>query len=449
MLKKILIPLLILPMLCGCFGREPNDTAYVVGLGIDKAPNDNYDITIQFARPSEISGGGSEEGGKGGKNIVENIAIEAPDIYSAINMANHLISKHFSLSHAKIAVFSSEVAKDGIKNIMETLNRSDEVRPDLILAVSRETARGYLENTKPIVEVNPSKYYQLIYEKNDSGGIPKMTGVDAMFCLVSTDRDIVMPLAGVAKSTSEGSSNQQSSSGGQQSGGGQSGGEQSEEGTSINDAGEQIEQEQEKENQNAPINSRGFQYKTRDYKAGQVKLIEEDKSEALGMAIFKGDKLINILGETEADIYNILKGDYKKNYTSFYNPKNPQEAVTVRMSQAREPIYKIDKDKKKLKVKIYLEGDFYTLPFDYNLENDVEEFEKNSSDEISRQCTDFIKKMRDEYNIDILGIEEISKRYFFDMNSFSNYNWKKQFKEYDIKVETKFKIRHSGITYRE
>ena len=401
---NLIIALLLTIFLGGCFGNEPNDTAYVSAIGVDKAENENYEITIQFARPTQISGGSSEEGGKGGEGIVENISIEAPDIYSALNIANHIVSKKFSLSHAKLVVFSSDMAKNGIRDVIESLGRSDEIRPDLITAVSRETAKEYLENAQPLVELNPAKYYQLIYEENKSGGVPKKTGLEVIFEISGDSRDTVMPLSGVAKATEQ--------------------------------SGE------------APVNEEGFQYKTHDYKAGEVKLLEKDKSEVLGMAVFKDGKLVAELGETEADIYNILNGDYKDSYTSFFNEQNPQDAVTVRLNQRSRPVYKIDKDEKKIKIKLNLEGNLYSLPYDYELESEVENFEKDTAEEISRKSEQFITMVRDEYGADVLGIGEKARKKFWDLKHYNEYNWDEKFKEYSIEVETKFKIRHSGIMYR-
>ncbi|MDO5398619.1 MAG: Ger(x)C family spore germination C-terminal domain-containing protein [bacterium] len=455
-LIKYLIPLCAAFVLSGCFGSEPNDVAYVSALGIDTGLQGNYDITIQFARPTQISGGSSEEGGKGGEEIVENIQVEAPDIYSAVNIANHLISKRFSLSHMKLIVFSREAAQNGIKDVMETVSRSNEMRPDIITAVSRETANSYLENLKPIVEVNPAKYYQLIFEKNNSGGVPKMNGISSMNYLVSNQRDIVMPLTGVAKANGDGQSSQGQEGSEESQSGGSSGKSQSEGSSGGSQGGESSGSAQEEESTpgksiegDVPITDKGFQYKNRNYKAGEIKLINEDKSEALGMAVFKGDKLIAAMSENEANLYNILIGDYKDNYTSFFSPVTPEKAVTIKLSQRRKPVYKIDKNNKKVKISIYLEGEFYSLPYDYEIEDEVEEFEKSCAKEISKRCREFIISMRDEYNADILGFGERAKGCFWDMNEYNEYNWQEKFKEYDIEVTTMFRIRHSGITYRE
>lgn len=455
---KYIFPIILLPLLSGCFGTEPNDTAYVCAIGIDKGSQDNLDITIQFAKPTQISGGSSEEGGKGGESIVENILIEAPDIYSAVNIANHLISKKFSLSHMELIVFSEEIAKEGIEDVMEIVSRSNEMRPDVITAVSQSSANSYLENLKPIIDVNPAKYYQLIFENNDSGGIPKMNGITAMEYLMNDERDIVMPLIGVAKSNNnEGQDNQQSDqSEGQEESNKQQEGQNKADKATQNDAknGDLKSQNEEKEKENpiigdVPINNNGFQYKNREYKAGQVKIINEDKSEALGMAVFNKNKYIVSLSGNEADLYNILIGDYKNNYTSFYSPVTPNKPITIILNQRREPTYKIDIENKKIKIGLYMEGDFYSLPFNYNKENEVVEFEKSCAAEISKRCSEFIKNMRDDYNADVIGLGEKAKKYFAENKSYQEYNWREKFKEYDIEVETKFKIRHSGIMYRK
>ena len=104
-MKKLLFIIPIALMLSACSYTEPNDIAYVVAVGFDKADDKNLDITLQFAKPTQISGGASQEGGKGG-DIVENMVIRAPNIYSAINVANNILSKKFSLSHTKLIVFS-------------------------------------------------------------------------------------------------------------------------------------------------------------------------------------------------------------------------------------------------------------------------------------------------------------------------------------------------------
>lgn len=60
---------------------------------------------MQYANPTQISGGTSEEGGKAGSEIVGNIVVEAPNIYSAIGLANQIESKNFSFHMPSLLYF--------------------------------------------------------------------------------------------------------------------------------------------------------------------------------------------------------------------------------------------------------------------------------------------------------------------------------------------------------
>lgn len=434
---KLLIALSLIMPLSGCFGNEPNDVAYIVALGFDKSENNsNYEITIQFAKPTQISGGAAEEGGKGGPDIIENVVVEAPNIYAGINTANHIVSKKFSLFHTKLFVFSYELAQEGVEDLLETMSRSEEIRPDVYIAVSLGKANEYLEEVKPVVELNPAKYYQLTFDKNDSDGFPRCTLQDFYFLENIDYCDVAVPLAGTAKSSgnSGGESDKQSSQGqeGQES--------------------ESQSEDTDKKNQNqsmASLNESGFEYKIRNYIAGQVAIQEKNKSETMGMAVFSGKKMVGVLGGIDSVIYNLLKGEYRGSYITFYERESSDVPVTVKMSQYRKPVTKINKDEKKINIKLYLESDFYSLSSDYVLEKDIENFEKTAKEEINTACSEFVKKVRDEFDSDILGLGLKAKGTFLTNKSFEEYDWRKEFKDYEISVDCDFRVRRTGLTIRE
>ena len=152
---KIIFLFISFSLLCSCSdAEEPDALGYVVALGIDKAEKEEakYDITIQFANPVTISGGASQEGGKGGKESIKNITVTAPSIYSAVNVANHIVSKVFTLSHTKVVVFSEEIAKAGIKDILETIGRSSDIRPNTYFTVCKSSAKDFLESVQRLLK---------------------------------------------------------------------------------------------------------------------------------------------------------------------------------------------------------------------------------------------------------------------------------------------------------
>lgn len=428
---KLLLALLFIFPLAGCFGNEPNDIAYIVALGFDKSEDNlNYKITMQFAKPTQISGGASEEGGKGGPNIVENIVVEAPNIYAGLDTANHIVSKKFSLYHTKLFVFSQEVAKEGVDDLLETMSRSEEIRPDVYIAVSVGSANEYLTEVKPVIELNPAKYYQLTYDKNDSAGFPRCTLQDFYFIENTNYCDAAVPLAGIIKSEDSEEENGQSSQSEQKS---EEGGELTENAN----------------NKNAPVNDKGFEYKIKNYTAGEVSIQEENKSETMGMAIFSDKKMVGTMGGIDSVIYNILKGEYRGSYVTFYDDKASNMPVTVKIIQQKKPLVTINIDEKTINIKTYLESDFYSLTSDNVIEKDISHFEEMAKKEIEDACTEFIRYTRDTYNADILALGLKAKKYFLTDESFKEYNWREKFKEYEISVETDFKVKRTGLTIRE
>lgn len=418
--------------LSGCVGKEPNEIAYVVALGIDSAENNNYKITLQYANPTQISGGTSEEGGKAGSEIVGNIVVEAPNIYSAIGLANQIESKNFSLSHAKLIVFSKEVAEKGLKDITETFIRSEELRPDVYLAVALGEASEYLTSVKPVMEVNPAKYYQLIFDKNNLVGIAEGVAKNFFFGIETGDYDSLLPIAGVI--------------GDEEESGGQSGGGSSEGGSSQ---GESEKPQKNTKQQEAPMNESGFEYKMRDYVAGQSAIELKSKSEAMGSAIFKGDKMVGMMGSIQTEIFKLLEYDYKYSYITLYNEKTPDNPITVKSTQERCPKYDIDIDNKKINIELFIESDIYSLPSDYNIESDIENFEKNSEKYIEEACEKFMTEFLHNYDCDIFRLNEKCKKQFLTNAEYDEFKRNIDYSDFDVDIKANFKIRRTGLVIRE
>lgn len=446
--KKIILTIILVSLsfiMTGCGGKEPNEIVYVVALGIDKSENEgNYNITIQYANPTQISGGGGEEGGKAGSEIMESLVIESPNIYSAIGLANHIVSKTFSLSHTKIMVFSEEIAKEGLKDIMETFARNEEIRPDIYFAVSLEGANKYLSSVNPIMEVNPAKYYQLIFEKNNVVGIPQAIAKNIYFGIETDDYDSVIPIVGVAGA-------EDTEGGGESSGGseGESGGSSSG-GNSSNGGSEQEEPQENTKQPEAPLNKNtGFEYKMKNYIGGEAAIKMKNRSEAIGSVIFKGDKMIGTMGSIETEMYKLLTGDYKYSYLSLYNEKTPDNPVTVRAVQECKPDYDIDIDNKEIDIELFLDADIFSLPADYNIEQDIINFEKNSEKYISEACGEFMKDFLQKYESDAFHLKERVKSKFLTNEKYNEYKENMNLSDFDINVKTKFKIRRTGLVIRE
>lgn len=421
---KLLTAMFFCIFLTSCVGEEPNDIAYITALGIDKAEM-GFKYTIQFANPIKISGGAAEQGGSGG-NIVENITVEGPTIYSGLSNADAIVSKDLSLAHAKIIVVSEEVAKEGLSGFIEVISRNNDIRPDVYLAIAEDSGE-YLEAVKPVIELNPVKYYQLTYENKKGGPVPQNNAIEFFMATVSGDKDCVLPLAGVAGIEEE---NQGSEAG--------FGGENSEQST-----------EQTKENrksEDAQINERNFQKGTKNYYAGEAGLKIKNKSETLGLAMFSGDVYIDKLGGADALIYNILTGNTRDIDVVIQLDKTPLP-VTFRINQKNKPKFNIDKEKKTAEIDVKIEAELLSAPEIQDQSKTIKEREKECEYYICEACNEFLQRVYGEKGIDILGVKGKLKRQFLTNDKFNRYMEDFNAKEWKLNVTTDFTVKCAGMTY--
>ena len=423
-------------MLSGCtHAIEPNDLAYIVAVGIDKNEQAKaYDITLQIANPQAISGGSDEGGGEGGKKTITNITVTSSDIFSAVNIANHLYSKDLSLAHTKLMVFCDEIAKEGeLKGLSETIARSEEIRPNTFLSIVKGSAKEYLGSIEPTNEVNPVKYYEVIYDVDYTGYIPKNQIRNFYAYEQTPERENVLPLSAVKKDSGQGSQGSEGSGGSGSSSG---------------------ESEQSQKPSDKPLEDKGtqntyggFEYLHKDYIAGEIAVEGDIKTQTCGMAIFKDGKMIDECGGVEALLYNILTGDYVMSEISYKDDKTPDEPVTVIQSQRKKPKVSVDikGDTPKIKVKLYLEADLRTLNEGYVIEMDIDDFEEQVTKQIKNAAEKFLYKTSHEYQSDIVGFGSHIKRHFKTFDEFEAYGWQSIYPDAEFEVEVEFRVRRSGL----
>lgn len=457
---KYLLLLLIFPLLTGCYDyKEPDEIAYIVAVGVDKAENEQqYNFTIQFARPSQITGGSSEEGGSG-KETTGIVNVEAPSLYTAVNLANHVISKKFTLSHTRIFVLSDEICKESISTIINSIGRSSDIRPSVYICVAKGKAFEYLNEVKPTIEINPVKYYQLIFENEYASYIPVNDAQEIYFNFKNNLKQNVLPLVGTTKGAENQSSEQGGSNGGSQggsSGGGSSGGDSSgggsQQGGQGGQGGQSSSQSSEQPSElvktkNIAVNENGFEYRMKEYAAGNLDIKKENAGEAIGGAVFKEDKLVGEISGIEAELYNILNGTFAEGYSVIYSEKSPGEHTTIRLTQKRKPHIDVDIDDEKITINtnIYLEADFVSTPQNTFVEDDISTFEENTTEYIKQALNTFLKKTQTEFDSDIIGFGNYAKRVFLTEKKFSKFNWNEKYKTAEFNTEVEFNIRRTGL----
>ncbi len=157
-MKKIIIIIICL-MLTGCFNyKELNNYAIVTGLSIDKADN-GYEVSALITNAIKENEN---------KTNISVVSGKGKSIYSAIKDINLKIPKELYLSHLNVIIISEEVAKDGMKPILDYLVREPESHQSYYLIISKDTkAKNALSILDPIANFPSENIYSNLENSRD------------------------------------------------------------------------------------------------------------------------------------------------------------------------------------------------------------------------------------------------------------------------------------------
>lgn len=149
-MKKIIIIIICL-MLTGCFNyKELNNYAIVTGLSIDKSDN-GYEVSALITNAIKENEN---------KTNISVVSGKGKSIYSAIKDINLKIPKELYLSHLNVIIISEEIAKDGMKPILDYLVREPESHQSYYLIISKDTkAKNALSILDPIANFPSENIY--------------------------------------------------------------------------------------------------------------------------------------------------------------------------------------------------------------------------------------------------------------------------------------------------
>ncbi len=192
--------------LTGCYDNaEVEESAYIIGLGMDKSQNGGYILTFQISNPlengneTEVKEMETEEEEttsleKAENKTVNNFVVEAEDFYIGLNKLRSHLSKHPRLSHLKVIVFSKELAYEGILDETEVLYRENEIRSGTNLCLA-ESSENFLKGVNPSLEQSTSRYYELLFQDETLPYAPSVGLREFVISGKNIGKDSVIPIA--------------------------------------------------------------------------------------------------------------------------------------------------------------------------------------------------------------------------------------------------------------
>ena len=370
-----------------------SNIAFVVSMAVDTSTTNNLKVTFQFTKPSAVSENGSSSDSD--SSFVN--SVDASSISSAINLMNAYVGKELSLSHCKLIVFSEEFAKNGISDEIYTLMNDNQVRPSTNIVVSKCTAKSYIENSKPLFEPLITKYYEGYTNSSSYTGYTTDATIGRFFNNMNCDT--CEPFAILGGINSESKSSESS-----------------------------IPSE-----------------KDSNIKSNESAITGDLRSENIGLAVFKDDKLVGELTAIENVAFLCTRNQIDGFLVSIPSPNDDNKSIDIYLTPQRNT---------KISASIVNGSPYVNLEYTftgriYSMSSDSDYLNNAVLTEISNACnsyleslfSSFLYKTSKEFNSDIVGIGKYILSSFDTSSDFDAYDWSQNYKNsfFDVKVNSNVK----------
>ena len=353
-------------------------------------------MSFQFTNASSVSESGSTEQSP---SII--YSIDCSSISNGINLMNTYIGKELNLSHCKVIAFSEELAMNGISEEVYTLFNNAQIRPSTNVVITKCTAKYYLENSKPLAENLLTKYYEIFANSSKSTGYTVNATLGEFFSsLICDSCEGYAILGGISSEDSESTTG---------------------------------------------IDSQ----KDSSSKANSSSLSGKITSENIGMAVFKGDKLVGELNSIETLSFLATRNEISSFLVSVPDPNDSSSYIDIYLTPIIDSRINVDfvNGSPYIKVSYSFTGRIYSMKANSNYLDDA------VLDKISDSCATYLETVFSNYlyktskdlESDINGFGKNAKSKFLTTQDFENCDWLEHYSDSFFDVSVDVSIRSSYL----
>ncbi len=381
-MKKLLILVVSLLCLSGCFNyRELNDLAIMTAVAIDRT-DDGFELTLQVVNPKK-----QQDSSNASQPDFIVYTTKGESLQKAFREVVNTAPKRLYAAHLQLLVLSEEVATNYIDEIVDFFFREPEVRDEFQVMVAKgEKAKDKLTIMTPLTTLSSMDIFNTLdSNKKYLGSVTSITFNDFMHAYLDPNTEIVLPVLEVIGNSEEGNSQ-----------------ENLETSTSL----------------------------------ANLKLSS--------MAIFKDNKLVEILDENDSINLNMLLGELNETIVQYECGDDEYAAFEI-ISLNSE--LEVDPDKNKATFSIAGHASVNEVQCPLNLrEIDVgNEMRDNLNKSMKESLLKTINLIRDDYNTDVFGIRDSFYKYYpNDYKEYADKWYDLFFPNLDIDVDVNIKLYEKG-----
>jgi spore germination protein KC len=383
--------------LAGCWDKlELEEQAFVVVLGLDKAPDNLVAVTFQIANPQV---GSSDKGAAENEPPSDIITITAPDVLSAKELANSIITRTISFAHLRTLIISQDFAEhSSFHHIVGASVRDPEMRREIHMLVSKEKAAQFIHKNKSKLETRPHKYYQFMQERwRDTGFVPNST-LNRYFQRIGED---TLFLAIYATTTRK---------------------------KDVENTGEDED----------------------DYRAGEIPAKSGDPAQMMGSAIFRSGTLRGILTGEETRIALLLRRKEITDFiTSIPDPLNDRYRLTVRLFKDGDTRIKMNlrQDPIAVQVTVPMRVQVLSIPslVDYRTNTDNQSILRDAlEDNLRSQSEKLVEKLQRLYRGEPFLWHLHARKEFWTLQQYEQFDWPKHYVNAQVRIAYELEIQSFG-----
>jgi spore germination protein KC len=367
---------------------ELNELSIAMAMGIDKADN-GYRISVQIVDPGVVAPQ------KTGANRapVTMYAENGRGIFDTMRKITTAAPRKIYLSHMRMVVIDEEVANDGIGEILDFLSRDHSMRSDFYLVVTRETKAEEALKVLTSIEIIPANKLYSSLEMSEQTWAPThaVTIDELMEDLYAEGKNPVLTALHIRGDLRNG----------------------------------QTEQNVSRVNPLAQL-----QYQ--------------------GLALFKNDRLVGWLNESESRGYNYLMGNVVGSVTPYPCGEKKTDLLMLEIIRARSSFQLLKQNGKPvLQVNVHIRSNLGETHCKVPLETDqdVTRLEKLAGEHMKNGLMAAVKKAK-EFRTDIFGFGEFIHQEDPALWSRLEPDWSKHFATLDVRINVDLQIVLLGTIHK-
>ncbi|MDH2363358.1 Ger(x)C family spore germination protein [Priestia megaterium] len=178
----LIVVCIFVVLLSGCWDREElQQLSIVSGMAIDKGSDkikNRYRVTVQIINPSQVAGG--QQGGKVQASPVTTFTETGSTLAETLRKISTKSPGELFFPHLQVLVIGEKVAKEGIEDLFDMIERDAQFRVlfPVLIARGHATAKETLEVTTSLEAIPSAKIGDALKSSEEDWGTYKSTRAD-------------------------------------------------------------------------------------------------------------------------------------------------------------------------------------------------------------------------------------------------------------------------------